>query len=153
MRLPLFAALLLTVFMPACSPAVPEGAPVITIYKTPTCKCCSRWLRHLQEQGFATKVESVTDLAPVRVRLGVPDKLAACHTGVVNGYVVEGHVPAADIHRLLSEKPAGKGLAVPGMPIGSPGMEQGDQRDPYVTLLFQPNGQTAVFAQHGDPVK
>ncbi len=134
----------------ACSKAAPEGAPVVTIYKSPTCQCCSGWVEHLKRNGFTTRVEAQRDLAPVRARLGVPNTLASCHTAVVEGYLIEGHVPAEDIRRLITEKPKAKGLAVPGMPIGSPGMEMGERRDPYEALLFNEAGEAQVFARHGD---
>lgn len=148
-RLLAFATLLITVLLCACSRSPGTAAPVITVYKSPSCECCLQWVTHLEENGFVVKIESQEELRSVRARLGVPDRLAACHTGVVNGYVVEGHVPAEDIKRLLVEKPAAKGIAVPGMPLGSPGMEQGGRRDPYLVLLFQSDGRTSVFAQHG----
>ena len=143
------AFVLISAMLGACSKPATDNVPVVTVYKSPTCQCCSRWVTHLQEHGFAIKIESERDLVPVRVRLGVPDKLAACHTAVVNGYWVEGHVPAEDIQRLVAEKPKAKGIAVPRMPIGSPGMEMGDRRDPYDVVLFDEGGNTQVFAQHG----
>ncbi|MFA5937779.1 MAG: DUF411 domain-containing protein [Sinimarinibacterium sp.] len=150
MRITTIAAFVLTVFLSAaCSKAAPDGAPIVTVYKSPTCQCCSVWIEHLKQSGFATRVEAQRDLAPVRTRLGVPATLAACHTAVVNGYLVEGHVPAEDIRRLLAEKPNAKGIAVPGMPVGSPGMEMGERHDPYEVLLFDGAGETQVFARHG----
>ena len=129
-----------------------QAAPTeITVYKTPWCGCCGGWVAHLTRAGFRPRVVEVEDLAPVRTRHGVPSALSSCHTGLIGGYVVEGHVPPADIARLLSEKPAAVGLAVPGMPVGSPGMEtpQGD-REPFATLLLLDRaGRTRVFARHG----
>ncbi len=127
-------------------PAAPPG-PAMTVYKTATCGCCGKWVDHLKANGFTVKVEIVPDMGASRQKLGVPEKLASCHTGVVAGYSIEGHVPAADIKRLLKEKPAGKGLAVPGMPMGSPGME-GPNADSYATLLFDNEGRSTVFAKH-----
>jgi hypothetical protein len=128
-----------------------KAAPVeITVYKTPWCGCCRGWVTHLTRAGFRPQVVEVEDLAPVRERYGVPFPLSSCHTGVVGGYVVEGHVPPADVHRLLKETPKALGLVVPGMPIGSPGMEtpQGD-KEPYDTLLLlDRSGRTQVFARH-----
>ena len=141
---------LIVLLAAACSRSTPEGAPVITVYKSPTCNCCSVWVEHLKANGFATRVEAQRDLAPVRARLGVPAELGSCHTAVVDGYLVEGHVPAEDIRRLLADKPKAKGIVVPGMPIGSPGMEVGARRDPYEVLLFDETGHTQVFARHGD---
>lgn len=133
----------------ACSKSLPADAPQMVVYKTSRCQCCSRWLAHLHEHGIATKVELTSDLVSVRARLGVPESLASCHTGVIGGYLVEGHVPAEDIKRLLSERPSAKGIAVPSMPVGSPGMEMGDRQDPYDVLLFDETGKTQIFAHHG----
>ena len=99
--------------------------PLVTVHRDPSCGCCSGWVQHLQKAGFPTKVLDSTDLDAVKTRLGVPDDLAACHTAEVSGYVIEGHVPAAALKRFLADKPNATGLAVPGMPIGSPGMEGG----------------------------
>jgi hypothetical protein len=129
------------------------GPDTVVVYKRATCNCCAKWVEHLEQAGFEVEVHNESDLGARQDALGVPKSLRACHTAVVGGYLVEGHVPAPDIRRLLSEKPQARGIAVPGMPIGSPGMEQGDRRDPYVTLLFHPDGQTAVFAQHGEAMK
>ena len=119
----------------------------MTVYKTKTCGCCGKWVEHLRANGFAVTVNDVPSTAEYRAKYGVPDALASCHTAVVGGYTVEGHIPAADIHRLLKERPKGKGIAVPGMPMGSPGME-GPHRQAYSVLLFQPDGLTTVFAKH-----
>src|SRR5262245_25359892 len=111
---------------------------VITVHKDPTCGCCSGWVEHLQKAGFHTKVFDISDLEAVKRRLGVPDDLAACHTAEVADYVIEGHVPAVALKRFLAEKPQARGLAVPGMPIGSRGME-GDKPERYDVVLFGPN--------------
>jgi len=112
----------------------------ILVHKDPNCGCCTGWVRHLKDAGFAVTVEESTDLQPVRKRLGVPADLAACHTAEVDGYVLEGHVPAAAVRRLLEKRPTAIGLAVPGMPAGSPGMESGvPQR--YDVVLFGANGR------------
>jgi hypothetical protein len=111
--------------------------PPITVHKDPTCGCCTGWVQHLQKNGFATKVIESSRLNAVRARLGVPDELAACHTAEIDGYVIEGHVPAGAVKRLLAEKPAAIGLAVPGMPVGSPGMEGGEP-ETYDVVLFGP---------------
>jgi len=109
--------------------------PTILVHKDPDCGCCAGWVRHLEDAGFAVTVEETTDLQPVKKRLGVPADLAACHTAEVDGYVLEGHVPAGAVRRLLEKRPAAIGLAVPGMPAGSPGMESGvPQR--YDVILF-----------------
>ena len=111
--------------------------PLITVHKDPNCGCCSGWVQHLQKAGFPTKGVDTTDLDAVKTRLGVPDDLAACHTAEASGYIIEGHVPAVALKRFLAEKPDATGLAVPGMPIGSPGME-GSAPEPYDVVLFGP---------------
>jgi hypothetical protein len=121
------------------SPAEAES-PTILVHKDPNCSCCSGWVKHLKDAGFAVTVEETADLEPVRKRLGVPADLAACHTGEVDGYVLEGHVPATAIRRLLKERPTAIGLSVPGMPVGSPGMEGGTPR-PYNVVLFGKTGR------------
>lgn len=111
---------------------------VITVHKDPSCGCCSGWVEHLQKSGFGTKILDTGDLAALKQRLGVPDDLAACHTAEAAGYIIEGHVPAIALKRFLAEKPAARGLAVPGMPIGSPGME-GGKPEKYDVILFGPH--------------
>jgi hypothetical protein len=123
--------------------------PVITVHKDPTCGCCSGWVEHLQKAGFGTKVSDTRDIDAVKRRLGVPDDLAACHTAEVAGYIVEGHVPAAALKRFLSEKPEAQGLAVPGMPIGSPGME-GGRPEKYDVVLFTPNSRRTYMSFIGE---
>lgn len=118
----------------------PGIAADITVYRSPSCGCCGAWVDHLRENGFSVTVREQDDLDPVKALLGVPGALQACHTATVGGYVVEGHVPARDIRRLLAEQPRGIGLAVPGMPAGSPGMEQGGEVEPYEVLLFGAGG-------------
>jgi hypothetical protein len=117
--------------------ALVAAEPLITVHKDPSCGCCSGWVQHLQQAGFPTEVVDTKDLDAVKVRLGVPDDLAACHTAEVAGYVIEGHVPSVALKRLLAEKPDATGLAVPGMPVGSPGMEGGTP-EPYEVVLFGP---------------
>lgn len=119
-------------------------APV-TVYASPSCGCCHNWVDHLVANGFRVNEERVYDVTPAKRRLGVPDSLWSCHTGVVQGYVVEGHVPADLIQRMLEERPAIAGLAVPGMPNGSPGME-GLTKDRYDVVSFTRSGDTAVYA-------
>jgi hypothetical protein len=119
----------------------------ITVHKTPWCGCCTGWSAHLRAAGYDVTEIKHDDLAPVKTRLGVPASLESCHTAEVDGYAIEGHVPVADITRLLADRPTGLGLAVPGMPMGSPGMEMGDDRDAYDVLLF--DAQTSsVFAHY-----
>jgi len=121
---------------------------VIEIYKSATCGCCTKWIEHLRVNGFEVKAHDVDDITVSRARLGVPRALGSCHTGSVSGYLIEGHVPARDIQRLLRERPIAAGLAVPGMPRGSPGMEA-DIEEPYDVLLFQTNGRYAVYQRYG----
>lgn len=124
------------------------AAETIVVHKTPWCGCCIKWVEHLQAEGFTVEVRELEDLDPVAQQLGVPDALRSCHTAEVAGYAIEGHVPASDIRRLLKEKPQAAGLSVPGMPIGSPGMEQGDRREPYASVLFTRDGNMSIFARH-----
>lgn len=124
------------------------AAATLMVTKTATCPCCKDWVEHMKKAGFKVQVRDVEDLTPVARKLGVPDALRSCHTSQLNGYVIEGHVPAADVKRLLATKPKAAGLAVPGMVAGSPGMDQGPTRQPYKVLLFQKNGKTTVFASH-----
>ena len=124
-----------------------EPAPKVVVYKSPTCGCCTKWVEHLQAAGFSVTVHDVQSVEPFKERYGVPRRLASCHTAAVGGYVIEGHVPADLIRKLLAEKPAVKGLAVPGMPVGSPGMEQGNAKEPYDVVSFDENGRTAVYAR------
>ncbi len=119
----------------------------VIVYKTPTCGCCNKWVSHLEENGFEVESIDLSDLRMVKRMSGVKPQHASCHTALVDGYVVEGHVPAGDIKRLLKERPAVKGLILPGMPAGSPGME-GSHRVNYDVLTIDKEGKTAVFARH-----
>ena len=119
----------------------------VTVYKTPTCGCCKKWVSHLEENGFEVESIDLSDLRMVKRMSGVKPQHASCHTTLVDGYVVEGHVPAEDIKRLLKERPAVKGLVLPGMPAGSPGME-GSHKVHYNVLTIDKDGKTAVFARH-----
>ena len=128
-----------------------EGSRVV-VSKDPNCGCCSGWVQHLRSEGFAVEVRDVPDVNRVRARLGVPADLAGCHTAQVAGYVIEGHVPASALRRFLSEKPKAKGLAVPGMPVGSPGMEVPNvPPDEYDVVLF--GTQRRVYARFKGPVE
>ncbi|AOO84605.1 copper amine oxidase [Bosea vaviloviae] len=121
----------------------------MTTYRSPTCGCCKAWVSHLEKAGFATKIIELDDLAQAKRRAGVPTAYEACHTALVDGYFIEGHVPAADITRLLAEKPRARGLAVPGMPVGSPGMEVGGATaEAFQTMLIAVDGSASVFASH-----
>lgn len=119
----------------------------ITVYKSPTCGCCTKWVRHLQDNGFEVEAINRSDMSDVKSEAGVPRQLASCHTAVIGGYVIEGHVPAPDIKRLLEERPDVAGLTVPGMPMGSPGME-GHRQDKYEVLTFTRSGDTTTFSRY-----
>ena len=124
------------------------NAASMTVMKSPNCGCCSKWVEHVRAHGFDVKVVNVDNIMAVKAKAGIPQKMASCHTTMAGGYVIEGHVPASDIKKLLAQKPKAKGIAVPGMPIGSPGMEHGDHRQPYQTLLIKADGSTSIFARH-----
>lgn len=128
-------------------PAVSGSGAELVVYRSPTCGCCTAWVEHMREAGFRVRVEDRTDLGPVKAEMGVPHDLASCHTARVGGYVVEGHVPASDVKRLLEEQPDVRGLAVPGMPVGSPGME-GPRPERYEVVAFDGEGGREVFARH-----
>ena len=123
-----------------------SAATRVTVYKSPYCGCCGGWVEHMKASGFAVAVHEVADVAPHRERLGVPAALASCHSAEAGGYALEGHVPAADVQRLLRERPKARGLAVPAMVPGSPGMSGAPV--PYQTLLFSSDGRFTVFARH-----
>ena len=126
-----------------------QRGPAVQVYKDPTCGCCALWVEHLRKAGFTATVTDVDDMTAVKTKHGVPQRARSCHTAVVGGYVVEGHVPAADVQRLLQLRPSVVGIAVPGMPIGSPGMEVASMKpQPYDVLAFDKAGQTTVFASH-----
>lgn len=124
-----------------------SDAPVVEVYKSPTCGCCKKWMEHLERGGFKVRAHDVASVSAARRELGMPERLGACHTAKVGGYLVEGHVPAADIGKLLKERPDALGIAVPGMPPGSPGME-GPKPVSYDTLLVRKDGSTQVFSHH-----
>jgi hypothetical protein len=141
--------------VPACMFAVAVAAgqtskpaaalPPVTVYKSATCGCCSQWVEHMKAAGFVVKALDVDDIEVPKKTYGVPAAAKSCHTAVVGGYVVEGHVPADAVQRMLREKPAIAGIAVPGMPMGSPGMEMGGQKDPYSVVAFDKAGKTTVY--------
>lgn len=155
------ASLALVLLLPACTAdsapvdVVPtatvadlESALVITVYKSPTCGCCSLWVDHLEANDFDVQVVEMENVNSVKEYYGIPSEMMACHTGIVDGYAIEGHVPANDIKRLLEEHPEAIGLSVPGMPIGSPGMEvEGRPADSYDVMLVTESG-SSVFASH-----
>ena len=125
-------------------------SPRIEVYKSPTCGCCSAWIEHIERAGFVVDARNLEQdvLYALKARSGITPELASCHTAIVDGYIVEGHVPAADVERLLSERPEAIGLSVPDMPIGSPGMEMGNQQEAFDTLLILGDGSTVVFQRH-----
>lgn len=130
--------------------ALAKNEPLIEVWKDPECGCCKDWVAHLEKNGFKVQVHETGNNA-VRARLGIPQKLGSCHTGLIQGYALEGHVPASDIARLLKEKPQAIGLAVPGMPVGSPGMDgevYGGRRDRYDVLLVLKDGRSQVFKSY-----
>jgi hypothetical protein len=125
-----------------------SAEPEMTVYKSPTCGCCGKWITHMEENGFKVNPIDVIEMNIVKAKYGIHRNLASCHTAVVDGYFVEGHVPADDVKRLLSEKPDVLGLSVPGMPVGSPGMEMGDRVDRYSVLAIDKEGNTQIFNQY-----
>ena len=122
-------------------------AHVLEVYKSPSCGCCGAWVDHMRSAGFQVVVTDITDLRPIKNKFGVVPELRACHSAVIDGYVIEGHVPSREVMRLLKDRPKAIGLAVPGMPIGSPGMEQGSRRDPFQVILFSSTSRS-VFAAY-----
>jgi hypothetical protein len=121
--------------------------PVIEVYKTEMCGCCKEWVKHLEANGFQVKAQNVANPSDYREKFGIPSEYGSCHTGRVGGYAIEGHVPASEIKRLLKEKPKARGLAVPAMPMGSPGME-GPRQDPYEVLLVKDGGKASVYKRY-----
>jgi hypothetical protein len=147
----LFAVLLAaTLFIGG--PVQAQSAAAIEVYKSPTCGCCSKWMEHMRQHGFAPRVADISDdaLDALKAKHGVPRTAQSCHTALVGGYVIEGHVPATEVKRLLKERPAVAGIAVAGMPLGSPGMEVPDGRvQIYNVITFSKQGDVRVFATHG----
>jgi hypothetical protein len=142
---------------PKAAPAAPARAdrspvarlPLVVVHKSPTCGCCGKWVDHLRAAGFTVQVRDEADMNAVKERVGVPPAKGSCHTAEVGGYFIEGHVPAADVQRLLKEKPVARGLTAPGMPIGSPGMEvPSGEKQPYAVLLVKKDGTTVEYARH-----
>lgn len=141
------ASLLLIGSLSLASWAAP-ASPVIDVYKSPTCGCCNKWIDHLKANGFTVRGHDTDNVVQQKYRLGVPPGYGSCHTAEVNGYLVEGHVPAREIKRLLKEKPKARGLVVPAMPMGSPGMEQGSRKDHYDVLLVNNDGIPQTYARY-----
>lgn len=128
--------------------AAPASDKKITVYKTPTCGCCSAWVEHLSAAGFDAQIIDRPDLTPMRARFGAPEDLRSCHFAIIGRYIVEGHVPAASINKLLSDAPDAVGIFVPGMPLGSPGMEGPYGSQPYDVILLRENGDREVFDRY-----
>lgn len=145
----LLAAPLANAAPPNASP-VDNALPLVTVHKSRYCGCCTKWVEHMRAEGFQVRVVETEDMGPVKQRVGIPPAKGSCHTAEVGGYFVEGHVPAADVKRLLAERPKARGLTVPGMPAGSPGMETpGGRVQPYTVELIGPEGKAAPFSRHG----
>lgn len=123
-----------------------DTTPAMVVHKTPSCGCCGLWVEHMRQAGFTVEVRDTDDLAPIKAGLGVPYGKGSCHTAEIDGYVIEGHVPAEDVRRLLTERPKARGLVLPGMPLGSPGMEMPDGRvQSYTVELLEEDGSTSTF--------
>src|SRR6266849_1523433 len=142
----ILAAIASLILAAISSPSQSSG-PLVTVFKTPTCSCCGKWVEHLKANGFAVKVQEVNSTTASERQYRVPRNMESCHTAVVDGYTIEGHVPAAEIRRLLSERPKVVGLAVPGMPMGSPGMEAAHS-DAYSVFVFDESGHASVYASY-----
>ena len=141
--------LFLSIFLTGISATAENNkSPEVTIYKSPYCGCCTKWAEHLTENGMQSKEIKVDNVAEYKKQFGVPDDMQSCHTSVVDDYFIEGHVPAEDVARLLKERPDIKGLAVPGMPIGSPGMEIADKKDQFDVIAIKKDGSTYIFNTH-----
>jgi len=135
----------------AQDPAKSESSdawPEVAVYKNPTCGCCKVWIEHLEKSGLKVSAHDVDDMGAIKEQAGVPYGMGSCHTAKVGGYFIEGHVPADEIKRLLTENPKAKGITVPGMPIGSPGMESGDRVDPYKVYIVNEDGTADTFAEY-----
>ncbi len=140
--------LVIALFSSLCASAAVAAGPVLDVYKSPTCGCCNLWIDHMKTNGFDVRAHDTDDVVEHKYRLGVPPGHGSCHTAEVNGYLIEGHVPAREIKRMLKEKPKARGLVVPGMPKGSPGMEQGERKDRYEVLLVNQDGSTRTYARY-----
>jgi hypothetical protein len=163
-RSSLLSAAAMSIFVAGCSPgsepsATTRGdqastrhadANAVVVYKSPSCGCCSMWAEHMKAAGFDVQVKATNNMEYVEKEAGVPPDQVSCHTALVGRYFIEGHVPAEDVRRLLAEQPEARGLVVPGMVAGSPGMEQGGVRQPYAVLLVAMDGSTSVYARHNE---
>ncbi|MBZ8179023.1 DUF411 domain-containing protein [Oscillatoria salina] len=124
------------------------GNSELTVYRSPSCGCCGEWVKHMQKHGFQVKDIQTDEMETLKQQYNLPEELASCHTAIVDGYVVEGHIPGNDVKRLLQQKPDIAGIAVPGMPLGSPGMEAGDRKEAFAVISFNQSGETEIFAEH-----
>lgn len=143
-----FLKLALAALVPATFASPSRAKVVVSAYRNPGCGCCEKWAAMMVDAGFEVVMRDDSDLAARRAAAGVPDDLAGCHTALIGDYVIEGHVPLSEIKRLLVERPDIRGIAVPGMPIGSPGMEMGSSRDAYEVIAFKADGTRSVFARY-----
>lgn len=136
---------------PSQTPIAPDSDSLIpvTVYLSPTCGCCEGWVNHMTAMGFEMNLEYRENMTAVKAEMGIRPEHSSCHTALVNGYLVEGHVPGDVVRRLLAEAPPVRGIAVPGMPVGSPGMESGDLVEPYDVITFTSDGRTEVFSREG----
>ncbi len=146
LALPFLVLALLALVLPPAGTAAPSPLPKVTVYKLASCGCCSQWVQHLRDHGFQVTTEDVADVTPIKQKYHVPDSVASCHTALVGGYIVEGHVPADVIQKMLRERPKIAGIGVPGMPQGAPGMESPTPQH-YDVLSFDAQGHTAVYAK------
>ena len=145
----LTAAVLAAALFAETGPSAQQKAQTVMVFKTASCGCCSKWVDHMKAAGFEMRVQDVEDIAAVKSRLGVATEISSCHTSQVDGYVIEGHVPASAVRRLLKERPKVTGLAVPGMPMGSPGMEvPSGQKDAYSVVAFGGGQPPRVYERH-----
>lgn len=148
-RLLSLVAITFTILLTTTTSAQAANLPGVTMYRDPACTCCGGWMKHMESMGFKVKNVPTADIFTFKHEQGVTDDLASCHTAIIDGYVVEGHVPSDDVKRLLAQKPDDiKGIAVPGMPVGTPGMEMGNKKDSYSVVAFDKQGQTKVFKQY-----
>jgi hypothetical protein len=143
-----WVAIAAVVVLTTTSARADSELPEITIYRDPSCSCCGGWIEHLEAQGFQTNSVSTPDVDSLKQQYGVPDHLTSCHTAIADGYVIEGHVPAEEIKRLLAEQPTVTGITVPGMPVGTPGMESGDERESFTVFSFDKQGNSEVFNRY-----
>jgi len=143
----LLSALLLASSMAAAAEEAVADREM-TVYRSPTCGCCGKWIAHVKQHHFAVKDIVSDDMQAIKQKFGVPSELSSCHTAIVDGYVIEGHVPVADIEKLLQTKPAVVGISAPGMPMGSPGMEMGGRQEDYAVVSFDKDGKVQVFSEH-----